>query len=273
MFIDTHCHLNIMVEKQEGEPLLPEHYVVLDGVVAQCEQAGVTTMITVGTSLAECANGIALAKRYKAVYVTVGVHPCDSGGAVEQDLRYVLTVLNRWLSAKEQHRIVAVGEIGLDFYHKPYDKPKQIDFFKAQIELALTHNLPIVVHVREAADELLQTLEPYVPNGLRAVIHCFLQQHDFAKQVLDWGMMVGLDAPIGYPKNDWLRAVVRDIPLDRILLETDAPFLPPQQYRGKQNSPAYIPVIAQTLADIKGVDVAAIEQATTANAQQFFSLL
>jgi TatD DNase family protein len=263
----------MMAGKIEEAPLLPEHYTVLDTVVDRCARVGVTKMITVGTSLAECANGIALAKRYKAVYATVGVHPCDCGTTADRDLRYVLSELVSWLKNREQHRIVAVGEIGLDFYHKPYDKQKQLDFFKSQIECALTHNLPIVVHVREAADELLRALEPYVPNGLQAVIHCFVQQPDFAQQVLAWGMFVGIGAPIGYPKNDWLRTLVRDIPLDRILLETDAPFLPPQQYRGKQNSPEYIPLIAQTLADVKGVDVAVIEQVTTANAQQFFSLL
>jgi TatD DNase family protein len=272
MFIETHCHLNAMVDKKEGEPLLSEHFAVLDDVVAQCERAGVATMITVGTSLAECANGIALAKRYAAVYTTVGVHPCDCRLPEDSDLHHVLATLTNWLKNKEQHRIVAIGEVGLDFYHKPYDQQQQIDFFKAQIELALTYNLPVVVHVREAADELLKVMEPYVPNGLRAVIHCFLQQQDFAQQVLAWGMMIGIDAPIGYPKNDWLRAVVQGVPLERMLLETDAPFLPPQQYRGKQNSPLYIPLIAQVLATVKGVDIATIEQVTTANAQRFFSL-
>jgi TatD DNase family protein len=136
--------------------------------------------------------------------------------------------------------------------------------------LALEFNLPIVIHVREAAEEILTVMEPYVQNKLRGVFHCFLQDEPFAQTILDWGFHVGLDAPITYPKNDKLRKLFTTIPLERILLETDAPFLPPQHLRGQQNRPAYIPMIAQALAEVRGIDKALVEQITTANAQGLF---
>lgn len=271
MFIDTHCHLNIMAPKQPLEPLQEHHFIHITQAIKEAERAGVTTIINVGTDLVESAASIMIAQRYAAVYATVGVHPTDCND-LPTSTRDVVHTLRDWLKEKEHNRIVAVGEIGLDYYHQPYNAPKQKDYCRAQIELALTFGLPIVMHVREAADDALRLLEEYVHQGLRGVMHCFQQQQYVANQVCNWGLYVGLDAPINYPKNAWLREVFKNIPLERIVLETDAPFLPPQKLRGKQNRPAYIPLIAQELADIKEVDVATIEEQTTKNACALFGI-
>jgi TatD DNase family protein len=271
MFIDTHCHLNIIAPKQPQEPLQDHHFPAITDAVEEAARAGVTTIINVGTDLIESAASIAIAQRYPVVYATVGVHPTDCND-LPTSTQHVISTMRHWLKEKEHNRIVAVGEIGLDFYHQPYNAPKQKDYFKAQIELAMAFDLPLVIHVREAADDALRVIEEYVQHGLRGVMHCFQQKQYVADQVCAWGLMVGLDAPINYPKNAWLRDVFKNIPLEHIVLETDAPFLPPQKLRGKPNRPSYIPLIAQELADIKEVDIAVIEEQTTKNACDLFRI-
>ena len=167
---------------------------------------------------------------------------------------------------------MAIGEVGLDFYHKPFDAPRQRDCFKAHIELALEHNLALSIHVREAGQELLRVLDEYHKQIKRAVIHCFSQPQDFADEVLKWGFYLGIDAPITYPKNELLRSVVINAPLTSLVLETDAPFLPPQALRGKKNHPAYIAMFAGVIADLKGVSVEEVAAVTTKNAQKLFGL-
>jgi TatD DNase family protein len=270
MFIDTHCHLNMMIQKQPDELLCEEAYPFIDAIVHRAHEARVESIINIGTGVNESLNSIALARRYKGVYATVGIHPSDCGQYGSGSLRQALAPLRTMLDHKNDNKIVAVGEIGLDFFHKPYDRDLQIDFFNAQIELAGEYNLPVVVHIREAGNDVLKILEQYRTHNLRGVIHCFLQTEEFAQTVIEWGWYVGLDAPITYPKNEKLRQLFSRIPLKHILLETDAPFLPPQIYRGKQNSPAYIPLIADALASLHGVDCSTIEETTTTNAQRLF---
>ncbi len=257
---------------KEPEALLRESdYTIIGEIITQAQQVGVEKIINVGTSLPESLNSIQIAKHFAQVYASVGIHPCDCNDD-SLDLHDVIKQLKQWLKDKQEHKIIAVGEVGLDFYHTPYNMQPQIDFFRAQIECALEFKLPLMVHVREAGDQLLRVLEEYIKNGITGVIHCFGQQQDFADQVIGWGFLVGLDAPIGYPKNEWLRQIIRNIPLENIILETDAPFLPPQQYRGKQNSPIYIPLLAQLVADIKNISLAVVEKTTTANVQRVFML-
>lgn len=271
MFVDTHCHLNIMTGKEPEALLGDSDYPIISDIIDQARRVGVEKIINVGTSLPESENSIQIARRFSGVYATVGVHPCDANND-QLDLHLVIKKIREWLKYKDDHKIVGVGETGLDFYHKPYNQQRQIDFFRAQMECALEYNMPLVVHVRDAGDELLRVLEEYVKNGVRGVIHCFGQKLDFAQQVLAWGFYVGLDGPIGYPKNQWLRDIIKIIPLQQIILETDAPFLPPQQFRGKQNSPIHIPLIARIVADIQEIALNAVEDTTTLNAQKLFML-
>ncbi len=271
MFVDTHCHLNIIAPKQPLEPLQERHFPAIDAAIEEARAADVTTIINVGTDLIESEASIMIAQRYPDVFATVGVHPTDCND-LPKSTHDTMVALRRFVADKERNKIVAIGEIGLDFYHKPYEEQKQKDYCRAQIELALAHNLPVVIHVREAADAMLELLKEYATQGLRGVLHCFQQQQYVADQVCAWGLFVGLDAPINYPKNAWMRDVFKNIPLEHIVLETDAPFLPPQKLRGKPNRPAYIPLIAQELADIKELDVAVIEEQTTANAIKLFNL-
>ena len=271
MFIDTHCHLNIFPPRERGEILNSNHFSVIDVAVAEAQAVGVGKILNVGTNLIESNESIMIAQRYDHIYATIGVHPTDCN-QLSENMSVVRTELKRLLREREHNKIVGIGETGLDFYHKPFNQQQQTDYFKMQIDLALEHNLPMVIHVREAGDETLRVIEEFIPNGLRGVIHCFQQNLDFAQQVCAWGLMIGIDAPIDYPKNGVLRDVLRQVELQHMILETDAPFLPPQRFRGKQNRPAYIPLIAAELATLKGVDVAVIEQQTTKNAEALFAI-
>jgi len=268
MFVDTHCHLNMLVKKEFDVLLTHDQIEAIDAIVQEAYAAGVEKIINVGTSLPESINSVAIAKRYPTIFATVGIHPCDATESWYHDFKEIETLVKN----KEENKIVGVGEVGLDFYHKPFFRQRQEDAFKAHIELAIEHQLPLSIHVRDAGDELLEVLEPYVKNITGAVIHCFSQNQQFATTVLEWGLYVGIDAPITYPKNELLRDIVRNIPLSHIILETDAPFLPPQEYRGKQNRPAYIPLFAQTVADLKKVTLAVVQDVTTANVKKLFRI-
>ena len=269
MFIDTHCHLNVIVDNKEFDvPLQPEHLLAIDLIMNEARRAGVTTIINVGTSLVESYNCVTLAKRYADVYATVGIHPCDVSDTWRSELKE-LEVLAR---AAEEHKIVGIGEIGLDFYHKPFNVQRQKDAFKAQIELALSCNLGLSIHVREAGEETLRVLEEYSRDIKRAVIHCFAQNNDFADVVIGWGFYLGIDAPLTYPKNEQLREIVRTVDLAHLVIETDSPFLPPQQFRGKKNYPAYIPLFAALMAELKEVTLEECAAVTSANARKLFNL-
>ena len=267
MFVDTHCHLNIIAKKEFESTLSQEHILKIRDIIDQATNAEVCKIINIGTSLQESKNTIQIAQQFENVFATVGLHPCDCKENWKEEFQAIVKLVEN----KKENKIVGIGEVGLDFYHKPFNRQRQEDAFKYHIELALEQQLPLVVHVREASDELLTVLEEY-SKDLNAVIHCFNHPQDFANTVLEWGFYIGIDGPITYPKNDIFRKIVKNIPLNKILLETDAPFLPPQQFRGKQNVPAYIPIIAQTVADIKQVSLDEIAQTTTETAEKFFGI-
>jgi TatD DNase family protein len=267
MFIDTHCHLNMIVEKKRDVLLTENNFLFLDPVIKEANQVGVKKIINIGTSLVESINSTVLAQRYDGVFAAIGIHPCDCTDDWKRDFEDIKKLLKN----REQNRIVAIGETGLDFFHRPFHKSRQFDAFRSHLELAIQNDLPLVVHVREAADEILKVLQEY-KNEMRGVIHCFSQDKCFADTVLSWGLYLGINGPITYPKNQEFRELVAQLPFERILLETDAPFLPPQAYRGKQNRPAYVPIIAQTIADLHGVELNVVEDATTKNAQGLFGI-
>lgn len=268
MFIDTHCHINIIVKESFDRELTLEELNAAAGVIEQAKSAGVETIINVGTSLVESLNCIALAQRYPEIFATVGIHPCDATASWQDDFK----IIAQKVREKERLRIVGIGEVGLDFFHKPFDVQRQKDCFKAHIELALEHNLGLSIHVRDAGEELLYVLDEYHKEIDRAVIHCFSQSQDFANTVLEWGFYLGIDAPITYPKNEQLRSIVARTPLTSLVLETDAPFLPPQELRGKKNHPAYIQKFVDWIANLKGVSVEEVALVTTKNAKRLFGL-
>lgn len=273
VLIDTHCHINVMVKKTFDTPLhnndkANDEQSAAQQIVDDALAHGVTTIINVGTSLIESNNCIILAQWFTNNYAVVGIHPNDCTSMWQKDLREIETLLHK----KEELKIVGIGECGLDFHYPDYNVQRQTDAFKAQIELALKHELALVVHTRDARDETLRVLEEYKKDITRGIIHCFSEDLSFAQQVIDWGFAIGLGGTITYPKNNHLREVAQQVDLSAIVLETDAPYLPPQSIRGKRNSPSSIALIAQYLADLRSMPFETIAQETSRTAKQVFQL-
>lgn len=268
MFIDSHCHLNMMTGKEETAQLSDMDLQKIKQICEQAKANNVGKLIQIGSSLHDSLDGVTISKKFDHVWAVVGMHPYDCTPSWKDEFKEI----KKLVANKTENKIVGIGESGLDFFRKPYKEEIQNAAFKSHIELALECNLPIVIHVRDAGEEALKIMQEYIKDGLHGVIHCFSQNSDFANQVLEWGLYIGIDGHITYPKNDVLRQIIKNVPLDKLLLETDAPFLPPQQFRGKQNSPAYIPLIAQFIADLRDINIKELEDATTQNAEKLFAI-
>jgi TatD DNase family protein len=268
MMVDTHCHLNIIIKKEPEVTLSTNCLPAIDKIVSEAFEHNVTTIINVGTSIIESNNSIMIAQHHPQVYASIGIHPTDLTGDWKKDIR----ILAKWASHKDEYKVVAIGECGLDLFHKKTSLSLQKDGFKAHIELALEYKLPLIVHSRNAYEETLRVLEPYIKDSLKGVFHCFSYDKAFAQQAIDWNFMLGIGGTITYPKNEILRDVVRTCSLDYIVLETDAPFLPIQSMRGKMNHPLYIASIAQAIAEIRQSTKDIIASTTTNNAYKLFNI-
>jgi len=267
MLIDTHCHINMMVKSTFDTPLQESDIPLAQKIVDVAHAHNVTLIINVGTRAIENQNCILLARTFESVFATVGIHPNDSDEWKED-----FELLKKWIQHKEKNKIVGIGECGIDMHYPDYNLNRQRDAFKAQIELALEHNLALVVHSRDAYDETLHILQEYKNNTMRATMHCFSYDQAFAQTVIDWNFVLGIGGPITYPKNEELRTIVKNIDLKHIVIETDAPFLPPQAIRGKQNHPKEIATIAQYIAELKHETFENVAAQTTKNALSLFGL-
>ena len=268
MLIDTHCHLNLLIKNEFDVPLTQQDCSKAELFIRDASEHSVNTILTIGTNLIESMNCVLLAKAYNSVYAVVGIHPNDA----TQDWKKENFELENLIKNKENNKIVAIGECGLDKHYPDYNLQRQKDVFKAQIELALEYNLALVIHTRDAQDEVLRCLDEYRNNNLRGTIHCFSETVTFAQDAIGMGFVLGIGGTITYPKNNVLREVVKAVPLTSLILETDAPFLPPQAFRGKQNKPAYIKIIAEYLAMLRDTSFDEVAAITTQTAQKLFGL-
>lgn len=256
----------MMVKGDFDRPLTQDEVQKAQIIIDEAMSADVTKILNVGTSLIESMNCIELAQRYSQIYAAIGIHPNDLTDIWKDDLKKLASLLER----NEELKIIGIGECGFDKHYPKYDIEQQRDAFRAQIELALRYDLGLVVHTRDAPEETLSCLEEYRNQGLRGTIHCFSEDLAFAKQAIDLGFVLGIGGTITYPKNDRLRAVVSTVGLKHIILETDAPFLPPQIIRGKQNHPRSISIIAQYVAELLTIPLETVAHETTGNALRIF---
>jgi TatD DNase family protein len=247
MLIDTHCHL----EKKEYENL--------DKSVQEILMSDVKAIVVSGYDVKSSIAAIELAHKHKNVYATVGFHPQDSGDIGEQDYTY----FDQWLL---DEKVVGVGEIGLDYHYDPIDKNKQKKMFKRQIEIAIKHNKPITVHNRDASKDIYDILKDY---KVRGIIHCFNDTVDMAQKFINLGFSLGVGGIITFKKNN-LKEVIKSISIEYIVLETDSPYLTPEPFRGRKNSPIHLPLIASAIADIKGLTYNEVASVTTANVKRLF---
>jgi len=270
MLVDTHCHLSMLINKEDIQTLSHADYQAVADIIHQAREHNVTHLMTISTTLASVYDNITYAQAFDAVSCAAGLHPCDYGHNWRQEISYIRQLLD---DPHYAGYISAIGECGLDFHHPGYDAEEQKAVFQEQIELALSYDLPIVVHSRKATQEALRVIEPYIQDGIRGVIHCYGGDASLAKDICNrFGFYVGIAGPITYPKNDGLRDAVAQIGLEHILLETDAPFLPPQKIRGKKNHPLYVQTIAQEVARVLDLPENHIVEVTSNNASHLFDI-
>lgn len=267
MLIDTHCHLNLLTNK-DFDVLLPSDFKeTLTPIIKTAADRDVHLIINVGTNVIESENCIQIAHAFNNCFAAVGIHPTDTNNMQQNDCSAITLMAQN----KTANKIVAIGEVGLDYYHE-HDKKKQRDIFESHIKLALENNLPLIIHTRNAQDEVLTILEHFKCSELRGVIHCFSEDEKFAHKALDLNFMLGIGGTLTYPKNEQLRDIFSSIDLEHIILETDTPFLPPQEIRGKRNTPDQINTIARFLANLRQVSYEVIANQTTVNAQRLFRI-
>lgn len=240
-------------------------------VIARARESGVSTIITVGTNLNSSREAITLAESYPEVWAAVGFHPHEVTQVNELDIANLAQIA-------VHPKVVAIGEVGLDFYRNYSPRDSQLKALKWQLELAVRLNLAVIIHCRRAESDLIPLLGDWTladkrpQKTPRGVIHCFSGDIDTARQYLEMGFFISFGAYIGYPASANLASVIRSIPRDRLVVETDCPFLPPQGRRGKRNEPAYLPSTVKLLAEIRGAPFEQIAEETTANARRLFRL-
>lgn len=254
MLIDTHAHLDDT--RFDGDR---------DAMIARAREAGVGTFVTIGCDLATSRAAIELAERYPFVYATVGVHPHEAkqiGDSWYDDLRRLA----------QHKKVVAYGEIGLD-YHYNHSPPRlQRERFREQIVLAKDLRLPIVVHTREAQGDTIAILKEENAGDVGGVFHCFSGDSWLAKDALDLGFLLSFSGVITFQNATMLRDIVKTVPKDRILVETDSPYLTPAPHRGKRNEPAYVRLVAEKIAALQGMTTDEVAELTTKNAHRVFKI-
>lgn len=250
--IDTHAHLDFPQFEEDRQR-----------VIAQALQAGLVAILNVGTNLASSRAAVALAEKHDSIYAAVGVHP-HQAEAVNP------SVLDQLRDLAHHPKVVALGEMGLDYYRDRSPRAVQRQAFAQQLELAAEVGLPVVIHSREAHTDVLSILSGWEGNG---VLHTYSAGPERLDEVLELGFYIGISGPVTFSKADRLREVAAMVPLERLLVETDCPYLTPEPHRGRRNQPAYVKYVAEAIAQAREMPFDTIAQATTENARRLFSLL
>ena len=248
--IDTHAHLNFEDFDKDR-----------DQIIKRAFETGVEKIINVGTNFIGSKDSITLAEKYKDIYAAVSLHPIDVENE-EFDEKL-------WLELAKNQKVVAIGETGLDFFHSS-DKEKQKEVFKALIKIACQVKKPLIIHNREADKEVLDILVNSELPSKRGVIHCFSRDYTIAKKFLDMGFLISYTGNITYNKES--SSSILKVPLNRIMVETDCPFMAPAPFRGKRNEPSYVKYIAEKIAEIKNLTFEEVAKKTSENAKTLFNL-
>lgn len=254
MFIDSHCHLNYegLVEDQAG-------------VLQRARAAGVETMLNISTRASEWDAVVGVAERESDVWASIGIHPHEAD--IHPDVETASLV-----ERAGHPRVVGIGESGLDYYYDKSDRDRQRDSFRAHIAAAREAGLPIIVHTRDAEDDTHRILSEEMGKGaFTGVIHCFTASADFGRKALDLGLYISISGIVTFKNAKDLQAVAKDIPLDRLLIETDSPFLAPVPHRGRPCEPAFVADTARFLATLRGESIEELAHATSENFHKLFA--
>ncbi len=253
--VDSHAHL-------DGGQFSAD----LDAVVSRATDNDVEYILTVGCDLESSRKSIDLALRYPNIYASVGIHPHDAVTADDAAIDQLREM------AASIDKVVAIGETGLDFYRDRSPRPVQREAFRKQIRLARELNLPLIIHDRDAHDEVIAILKDENAQGVGGVLHCFSGDLKMARACVDMGFYISFPGTLTYPKNDELRDIARALPIDVAMVETDCPYLSPQKWRGKRNEPAYVRSTAELLAEIKGLTFDDVARVTSLNTHRLFGI-
>ncbi len=254
ILFDTHAHL-------EGE----EYAADRDGMIARARSAGVVHIVNVGFNLESSRRSVRLAEEYDLIYAAVGIHPHDAaeaGSGYLEELREMAA----------HPRVVALGEMGLDYYRDLSPRPVQQRVFREQLALARELELPFIIHDRDAHGDLMKILRENRPGPSGGVLHCYSGSWEMARECLALGLYLSFAGPVTYPNANRLKEVASRVPLDRLLIETDAPYLSPAPYRGKRNEPAYVVFTAEEIARLRGLKTEDLAKVCTENGRKLFRI-
>ena len=258
MIIDTHAHL-----------MFPEFREDLEEVLKRAKDSGVQKIVNVGCDLKSCQQSVEMADKYPELFATLGMHPYEAGLVNEE-------LMNDWrMLIPKNKKIVAIGECGLDYFKAKVDKEIQKKAFMSQIRFAKEFGLPLIVHNRDADNESLEILDGMFSGGKKVpvVFHCYGSNLEFARKLWDRGIMTSFTGIVTYPNAREIREVIREVPMDLFMVETDCPYLAPQAYRGKRNESSYVLEVVREIAKTKRISFKEVEKVSTENAMRFFANL
>lgn len=254
MFIDTHVHLN--ADQYEDD---------LQEVINRALEANVKKMVVIGFDRITIERAMKLVEQYSFIYAVVGWHPVDAIDCTEEDLKWI-----EELAAHE--KVVGIGEMGLDYHWDKSPKDVQQVLFRKQIRLAQKVNLPIIIHNRDATEDVIRILQEEEAHLTGGIMHCYGGSVETAKQCIDMNFMISLGGPVTFKNARKPKEVAAEIPLEHLLIETDAPYLAPHPHRGKRNEPSLVPLVAEEIARLKGISIEEVAKTTTKNAEKFFKI-
>lgn len=254
MLFDTHAHLNAVQYEDD-----------LEEVIQRAKDEGVSHIVVVGFDRPTIKRAIELTDRYDFIYAAVGWHPVDAIDMTDEDLA--------WIKDLASHpKVVALGEMGLDYHWDKSPKEIQKEVFRKQIALAKEVNLPIIIHNREATADIVQILQEEKAYEVGGIMHCFSGSLEVAKLCMDMNFYISFGGPVTFKNAKKPKEVAKEIPLDRLLIETDCPYLTPHPHRGKRNEPSYVKYVAETIAELKGISFEEVAQITSENAKKLFGI-
>ncbi|QQZ09484.1 TatD family hydrolase [Heyndrickxia vini] len=254
MLFDTHVHLN---DSQYADDL--------EVVIQNAKEAGISNMVVVGFDRPTITKAMELVERYEFLYASVGWHPVDAIDMTEQDLA--------WIEQLAKHpKVVALGEMGLDYHWDKSPKDIQKDVFRKQIRLAKKVKMPIIIHNREATQDIVDILKEEGAEEVGGIMHCFSGSTEVAKECINMNFFISLGGPVTFKNAKKPKEVASEIPLSHLLIETDCPYLAPHPYRGKRNEPAYVKLVAEQIAEIKGITLEEVAEQTNRNAKKLFGI-
>jgi len=254
MLIDTHAHLT-----------MNEFSADLDRVIERAHVAGVEIIVNASFDMESSIRSVELADKFPDIFASVGIHPHHSDTVSEESIAGLKEIARN-------KKVVAIGETGLDYFENPIPKDIQRQAFIDHITLAKELNLPIILHGRESGNEMLEIIEKRGGSGLRGVFHCFSEDESYAQRALDLGFNISFTGIITFKNANKMREVVKYVPLEKILIETDCPYLSPQAFRGKRNEPSYVKIVAEKIAEIKNIAIEDVASTTTENAKKLFKI-